>query len=272
MRPRDRVQAAPEQAAADRPPMPRRLQPALTLFTVREFTQTPADIGRTLKRVKQIGFEHVQLSALGHIDPRELKRMLDGEGLSAVATHIGLARLRDELPAVIDEHQILGCPHVAIGALPDTMRNAAGYAAFAREGSEIGRRLAAAGLTFSYHNHWWELEAVDGLTGLDRLYDESDPRALLAEIDTAWIYRGGGDPAVWIRKLSGRQRILHLKDTTRPEYPTLELGAGEMDWPEILAAADEAEIEYGIIEQDHCPDDPFVCVAASMSWLRQWLT
>ena len=248
------------------------LQVALTLFTVREFTQTPADIPRTLKRLKQIGFDHVQLSALGPIDTRELKRMLDGENVNVIATHIGLPRLRDELPAVIEEHHILGCPHVAIGALPDEMRNAAGYAAFAREGSQIGRQLAAAGLTFSYHNHWWELEPIGDTSGLDVIYGESDPDALLAEIDTAWIYRGGGDPAAWIRRLAGRQRIGHLKDTSWPDYPTLELGAGELDWPSILAAARDAGIEYGIIEQDHCPGDAFECVAASLRRLRQWLT
>ena len=39
----------------------------------------------------------MQLSALGPIDTRELKRILDGEGLVVCATHVGYDRMRDDL-------------------------------------------------------------------------------------------------------------------------------------------------------------------------------
>ena len=45
---------------------------AAQLYTLREFTKTPPDIAATLKRVRKIGYESVQLSALGKIDAGEL--------------------------------------------------------------------------------------------------------------------------------------------------------------------------------------------------------
>ena len=51
------------------------------LYTLREFTKTPADIAETMKKVREIGYEAVQVSGMGPIDPKELKKIVDGEGL-----------------------------------------------------------------------------------------------------------------------------------------------------------------------------------------------
>jgi len=47
---------------------------AAQLYNAPRLHQTPADIATTLKRVRRIGYEAVQLSALGKIDPKELAR------------------------------------------------------------------------------------------------------------------------------------------------------------------------------------------------------
>src|ERR1051326_3788556 len=106
---------------------------AAQLYTLRDFLKTPADIAATLKKVAQIGYRSVQLSAVGPIDDRELKKILDGEGLSACATHTNFDRLRDDLDAVVAEHQILGCKHTAIPVAPNDRRSGEGYALFAKE-------------------------------------------------------------------------------------------------------------------------------------------
>ena len=61
-----------------------------------------------MKKVKQLGYDAVQCSALGAIDAHELKRIVDGEGLTICATHTDYERMRDEPQAVIDEQQPLG--------------------------------------------------------------------------------------------------------------------------------------------------------------------
>ena len=187
-------------------------QLAAQLYTVRDFTNTPAEIATTMKKVKQLGYDAVQCSALGVIDAHELKRIVDGEGLTICATHTDYERMRDEPQAVIDEHNLWGCRHAAIGGLPQEYRSAEGYARFAKEASEVAKRLAEGGLIFSYHNHSFELERFNGRTGLEILYEDSDPQYFNSELDTYWIQHGGGDPAAWIRKLKGRAHIVHLKD------------------------------------------------------------
>ena len=167
---------------------------AATLYTVRQFTQTKAELASTLKKVKSIGYDAVQLSALGPIDTKELKNMLDGEGLTVAATHTDYRLLRDEPQKVIDEHQLLGCKYVAIGSIPAEYRHEEGYHQFAREASEVAGRLRESGLIFGYHNHSFELEKFGERTALEILYGKADPELFTSEIDTYWIQHGGGDP------------------------------------------------------------------------------
>ena len=246
-------------------------QLAAQLYTVRDFTNTPADIATTMKKVKQLGYDAVQCSALGAIDAHELKRIVDGEGLTICATHTDYERMRDEPQAVIDEHNLWGCKHAAIGGLPQEYRSAEGYARFAKEASEVAKRLAEGGLTFSYHNHSFELEKFNGRTGLELLYEESDPKYFNSELDTYWIQHGGGDPAAWIRKLKGRADIIHLKDMAMDGRTQLfaEVGEGNLNWPAILDACKEAGVEWYIIEQDTCQRDPFESLGISLRNLKE---
>ena len=106
---------------------------AAQLYTVRDFTKTPADITATMKKVARIGYEAVQLSALGPMEPKELRAVCDGEGLKICATHIGYEQMRDQPQAVIDLHHTYGCPYAGIGGLPGAYRNAEGFAKFERD-------------------------------------------------------------------------------------------------------------------------------------------
>src|SRR5262249_38046410 len=151
-------------------------------------------------------------------------------------------RMRDDLDSVVEEHQILGCKYAAIGGLPNEYRSAEGYRRFAKEASEVGRRMKERGLVFGYHNHSFELEKFDGKTGLEILYSESDPETFTAEIDTYWIQHGGGDPAWWIRRVAGRSPLVHLKDMEMRGREQLfaEVGEGNLNWPAILDACKAA--------------------------------
>ena len=135
------------------------------------------------------------MSELGPIDPAELKGILDDEGLTVCASHVSYERLRDETAAVVEEHRLWNCHHVAIGGLPAAYHHPAGYSLFAREASAVARRLSDAGLTFSYHNHSFELERLMAA----RAWSFCTRRAtqvFTGELDTYWLQHGGGVASV----------------------------------------------------------------------------
>ena len=242
---------------------------AAQLYTVREFTKTVEEFTQAMQKVRQIGYSAVQISAIGPFPPQQVRDIVRDAGLTICNTHIGFDRLKNDLPAVIAEHKLWDCRHVAVGSLPQAFRSdgAAGFRRFAQEATAIGRGLHDAGLTFSYHNHAFEFEHFPGEAGtaLDILYNETDPAYVQAEIDVYWIQYGGADPAAWIRRVRNRMPVVHLKDMTMQANQQImaEVGEGNLNWPAILDACREAGVEWYAVEQDRCQRDPFESLAIS---------
>lgn len=246
---------------------------AVQLYTLRNFLKTPKDIEQTLKKVKKIGYESVQVSGIGPIDPKELKKLIDEEGLSICATHISFDRMKNDLNNVINEHKLWNCKYVGVGSMPESYRvDKDGYKKFAEDASIIARKLADNGLSFIYHNHNFEFRKFDGITGMDILFNESDKEVFNFEIDTYWVQAGGGDPIEWIRKMKGRMDVVHFKDmviNSDKNQVMAEVGEGNLNWRGIIEACREIGAEWCPVEQDVCERDPFESVEISLKNLKK---
>jgi sugar phosphate isomerase/epimerase len=244
---------------------------AAQLYTLREFTKTPADIARTFGRVKKMGYDAVQCSALGPIDPKELANLLKQEGLTCCATHVSRDRIEKETQAVIDDHHLWGCKYTAIGGFfPKVDVTAQTWSQFASEYNAVAKKFAGSGVSIGYHNHSHELAKYGGKTALAMLCDELDP-SIWMEIDTYWVAHGGADPVQWIKRVAGRIPCAHLKDmaiNNKSEQFMAEVGEGNLNWPDILAACEKAGVEWYIIEQDVCYRDPFESLGISLKNLQ----
>jgi sugar phosphate isomerase/epimerase len=243
---------------------------AAQMYTLREYTKTPADIAATLKKVRKIGYESVQLSALGKIDPKELATILRGEGLTCCATHVSLERMKNETSAVIEEHRLWGCSYTAIGGFFPSEATTKTWADFILDYNAVTKKFAGSGLAIGYHNHSHEMAKYDGKTALQMMIEKLDP-SIWIEIDTYWITHGGGDPAAWIEKVAGRIPCVHLKDmgaTNKQEQFMMEVGEGNLNWTAIFKACRGAGVKWYIVEQDVCYRDPFDSLETSLRNLQ----
>jgi sugar phosphate isomerase/epimerase len=65
---------------------------------------------------------------------------------------------------------------------------------------------------------------------------------------------------------------LHLKDymvDAANNVTMCEIGAGNLDWPGIVRAAEDAGCRWFIVEQDTCPGDPVDSLEQSFRWLAE---
>src|ERR1700759_2471471 len=101
--------------------------------------------------------------------------------------------------------------------------------------TELGKRTADIGIPLGYHNHLNTLSQRPA--NLDLILENSDPKYVGLELDTAHLDAGGGDPAKAIEKYHERLLFLHLKDvrdipadTPKAKYPFefVELGRGRV--------------------------------------------
>lgn len=245
-------------------------QIACQLYTLRDFAKTPADIARTLARVRKIGYEAVQVSGVGQIDAKELAKLLKDNGLTCCATHIGFEKLRDQVPLVIEEHKLWGCELTAIGGWGWQGADEKGWTDFARQYDEIARKYDGTGVRVGYHNHNHELVRFGNRTALDLIGQTASH--VWMEIDTFWITAGGGDPAAYIRKYANRIPAVHLKDmAVKADRSQImaEVGNGNLNWSEIVMACREAGVKWYVVEQDNCNGrDPFESITDSFRNLK----
>lgn len=243
---------------------------AAQLYTVRD--PLAADFAGTLRRIRAIGYEHVELAGLEGRPAAEVWRMLADAGLSPGSSHFPLERLESELSGVIADAHALGVHYIVCPYIPEERRrNEADWRAVAAILNRAGQACRDAGLQLCYHHHSFEFVRLGAQTALELLLAEADAALVKIELDTYWIRHGGDDPAAWIRQLGPRCPLLHLKDMA-DDLPRsfAPVGTGVLDWPAIFAAARHVCVEWFIVEQDICSGDPFAALEQSFQHIQTW--
>jgi sugar phosphate isomerase/epimerase len=129
--------------------------------------------------------------------------------------------------------------------------------------NQIGGVMKEFGMQFGYHNHNFEFATVEGkVPYFDIMLAELDKNLVIMELDTFWTSKAGHNPVDVIKKYPGRFHLLHLKDmyTDQPAFfdvikdDIAPVGAGVINFKEILAVKDIAGMKYMIVEQDQSRD------------------
>jgi sugar phosphate isomerase/epimerase len=246
-------------------------QVAAITSSVGRFARDPEGIADTLKKIREIGYEAVQISGIGEIDPRELRRITDELGLRICATHEKNTMFVESPEAIVEKLEILGCT-IAGYPYPHTgkVEEEEDVDAIAAALEHAGEVLTRSGMTVVYHNHNLELVRLGEKTALELIYERTDPQRVQGEPDTYWIQAGGGDPVAWCEKLAGRMPVLHMKDYgMQGKEPVMtSIGAGNLDWTRICSAAEASGCQWYVVEHD---GGTFESLAASYAWIRDRL-
>jgi len=145
--------------------------------------------------------------------------------------------------------------------------------------TEIGKHTSGLGIPLGYHNHMNMIG--EHPANLDLILENSDPRYVKLELDTAHLVAGGGDPAKMIERYYDRLLFLHIKDvvdlpmTSKMKYPFqwVELGRGKVDLPAVFAALDKVGFHgWAVVELDKVPDPsrtPKECAIISRDYLTK---
>lgn len=241
-------------------------QIALQLYTVRALAA--ANLPGTLRAVAAAGYRSVELAGLPEIAPAALARLLDEAGLRAVASHEGIARLREDPAAVADRLAAVGCPRVIVPWMPEEDRRAVNdVRRFAAELGALARFFADRGIRLGYHNHAFEFAPLGGTTTWDVLLAEL-PTEVEFELDVYWASVGGRDPVAEIRATAHRVRLLHMKDRAPgPEPRDTPAGEGILAFPQIVEAGRAAGVEWYVVEQDDARE-PLADIAVAARYLE----
>jgi len=245
--------------------------------------------GLGLRAIEMMSFPGCRGQAWGDFgaatgrEPRAIAAALRVAGLACPSTMVLERELEPGLfDATVRWVKDLDCPRLVQSSfsIADAAGPEAWEAAFGRI-EALARRVRAAGLRYVLHtppNLWRPLDpqrAGDAQRPIDLLLRRLDPDLLQLEYDPSGPIIYGLDPAAPLRARPEAFYGLHLRDGHTPPEPlfylaALPLGAGGVDWPELLRAADASAIEYGFLEMEVAePRATFAAIESSRRYLAE---
>jgi len=185
---------------------------ALQLYSVRDYASK--NFATAMKKVKEIGYDYVELAGTYGLDAAATKKALDDAGLKAISAHVSFGEFGDDIEGTVKKYNEIGCKYIVIPYLAEGERPGdEKFGDILAKMLEIGKVCKKHGCVMLYHNHDFEFKRmVDGRYGLDYLYDTIGADLLQTELDTCWVNVGGENPAQYIRKYANRCPVVHLKD------------------------------------------------------------
>jgi sugar phosphate isomerase/epimerase len=242
---------------------------AAQLYTVRDYTKNEAGIYETLKKVKEIGYNAIQISAFGEYRTEWLVEKLRELNLKVCATHTPLERIINDTDTVIEEHKALGCNLIGLGWYKTDSKEKADELLKLLEPALM--KIKSQGLQFTYHNHEHEFQEIEkGYTVMDYLRDKTDPELFSFLPDFYWICFAGVDSLQFIEDFKDRFNVVHFKDLKYEDGKAkmTEIFNGEIDYLSIYERLVELGVEWAAIEQDVCELDPFLSLEISYRNLK----
>src|ERR1700722_8852143 len=163
----------------------RRINAGLELYSLRD--DMKRDVPGTLKRVRQMGFDHVEAPGLYGLSAASFRRALDDAGLKATAFVAPYDQLKNDLAGVQANLKTLGArwallPWINHG---DKFERADAERA-AKDMNSWSKALNAAGYRFAYHVHGYEFQPSDEGTLLDLMAQTTDTETVKFQLDTFW--------------------------------------------------------------------------------------
>jgi len=250
---------------------------SIQMYTLRSITNGDT-VASVLHRLAQYGYERVELAGYYGKTAREMRTLLDAEGIRATSCHEGLSN-RDAaaIRTKMENAKTLGQQYVVV---PYLISSELSYWQDAADQMNAEAAVAKKyGLKYGYHNHAHEFttDLGGGVTPWEVLTSRLDPKLVHLEVDLFWAYTGGvgvgaKDPNQFaidvVRKAPQRVRQYHAKDRdeTGPDNNKFaDLGTGVLDFPRIFRA--HAVEEY-IVENDQPDVTPLTTAAVGHSFLE----
>lgn len=254
----------------------------LQLYTIRD--AMGIDVPGSLKKVSDIGYKYLELANYENgkfygMEPVEFKKLVTDLGMEILSSHTQVEAegiTLDNAKKMAEDHSKLGAKYcVQPWVVEEARKTVASFRKMVADWNKVGKIMKDHGIQFGYHNHNFEFKPLEGkIPYYDIFLAELDKDLVTMEIDLFWASKAGQHPVEIFKKYPGRFQLFHMKDMYTKEAPFFTttgvtdfapVGAGVINFKEILAAKKIAGMKYLIVEQDSSKDGkPFDAIKTSI--------
>lgn len=248
--------------------MAKRIPIAVQLYSVRD--DCAKDLPGTLAAIAKMGYEGVEFAGYYGYGAKDLRKLLDDNGLKCCGTHIGIdTLLGDELQRTIEFNQILGNKFLIVPWLPEKYTNSRkAWLDTAKLFNEIAAKVKPHKMRVGYHNHTHEFHPLDGELPWDTFFGNT-VKDVVMQFDTGNAMHAGAKASDFLRKYPGRAITVHLKEFSKSN-PNAVIGEGDINWKEIFELCETVgKTEWYIVEQETYAHPPLKTIEMCLQNLKR---
>lgn len=241
---------------------------ALQLYSVRN--ESAEDFFGVIEKVAKMGYDGVEFAGYHGKSAKDIRKVLDDNGLKAEGTHTGIDQLSDEnIEATIELHKVLGAEFCIVPWIPEEMRNTPDACkATGEKMAAICAKLKPHGLRTGFHAHEGDMRPLEGGKSAWQLLAEYTPAEFIMQYDTANGMAGGADPVQPILDRPGRNLSVHLKEYKGGHGAII--GEGDIPWQKVFEACENGGgVQWYVVEHEDEQYPAMESVATCIQNLRK---
>jgi sugar phosphate isomerase/epimerase len=217
----------------------------LQLYSIRE--ACAKDLPKTLEAVAKIGYKGVEFAGYHNHSAKDLRKMLDDNGLVACGTHTALETIQpDKLQETIEFNQTIGNKFLIVPYMEPKGKE--GWLAMAKLFNEQAVKAKAAKMQIGYHAHSHDFTKIDGTSCWDLFFGNTTDDVIM-QLDTSNCKDGGADPVEVLKKYAKRAHTIHLKEWGGPKDAVI--GQGEVDFKSVFELCEKNHVtKWYVVEHE----------------------
>ena len=249
---RQRLRERQQSPDTPAPATGKKIPVAVQLYSVR--TAAERDLAGTLEGIAKMGYDGVEFAGYYGKDIKDIRKMLDDNGLKCCGTHTALNEFRgDRFERTAELHKTLGAKFMIVpGGIDNYLHDIERNKQIAEEFNQLAEKAKALDLFIGYHAHGGDARLIDGTPAWERFFDATVPEVIM-QMDIGNYKDGGGDPYAMIEKFKGRSKTVHLKEGGQGN-PII--GDGTVDWKRVFELSETVGgVEWYVVEDERGPNN-----------------
>ena len=235
----------------------------LQLYSIRQ--QCEKDLAAMLAVVSKTGYKGVEFAGYYGHGAKDLRKMLDDNGLIACGTHTPYESvLAGKLQETVEFNQTIGNKFLIVPSM--TARSKKEWLERASLFNDLADKVKPHSMWVGYHAHAHDFTKFEGETAWDIFFGNTKPDVIM-QLDTSNCRDGGADPVAVLKKYPGRERTIHIKASGGG--PDAVIGEDKVEWKEVFEFCEtKGNTQWYILEHES-GSDPVKAVQRSFEALKK---
>ena len=235
-----------------------------------EYLKTPEEVLESFKKVSGIGYNAIQIQWINPEISKEFvhEALIEAE-LNCLGTQDYYDIVVDNLDEVIASNELWGGTYITVSGIPERYHSYDGCLEFAEELNKLSEYLETKGKILTFHPRSKDVFHYEKRNSLDIIFEHTRKECQFL-LDIYHIIDAELNPIEWIKKVQGRNDLIHFKDGLKDaegKQVLMPVSHGEINWEPIIDATIETGIKYAFAEQETFEKEPFECLTESYEYL-----